>query len=202
MNNVNIEKYDKYITDSIIDRLSYGDLLKLVEEIAQLHNGKKLHNNTSKSCMRSLIEAGILLLDNNEIKHFYNHYDGEMYCLRSDKDFKKCSPLELNKISASVNDLKSRMTNQLEDSVRGHIEVSGVQGMCDFKVRDNPKSSGYVCWKTSSLSLADIRDRIMAFDKNIQLGNLIKKDMCFLYELILRSQGRKIFKRSIVKKLK
>jgi hypothetical protein len=200
-NNVNINQYDKYIVDSIIDRLNYGDFVKFIEELAKLHNVKRLNNNLHKNCLRSLIEAGILLMDKEEIKHFYNHYDGEMYCLRSNKEFKKCSPLELNKISSFVNDIKSRMTNQLEDGVRGHIEVSGNQGMCDFKVRDNPKSSGYVCWKTSSLSLGDIRDRIKTYDKKIELGNLIKKDMCFLYELILRSQGKKVFKRSIVKKL-
>jgi hypothetical protein len=108
----------------------------------------------------------------------------------------------MNKISKEVTVLKKKMTNDMEESVKGHIEVAGNNGNCDFKVRDNPKSSGYVCWKTSSLSLNDLKDRITSYDKTITFDNLIKRDICLLYEVTLRAQGKKVFKRSIVKKLK
>lgn len=197
------KKYEKFVVDSIIDKLSQKNYLKLVSEIATLYNKSTLLEDTAKSCFRSLVEADVVIIrDDNKLQYLYNHYDGEIYCLRSDNEFKRCSPLDINKISKEVASVKKKMTNELEESIKGHIEVSNTLGNCDFKVRDNPKSSGYVCWKTSSLSLNDLKDRIVAVDKNITFGILIKRDICLMYEIILRSQGAKVFKRSIVKKLK
>ena len=203
---VTVKKYEKYVIDSIIDKLSKLNYIKLFKEIALLYNNDKLINDIHKSCLRSLIEADVIIFENssndNKIKYFYNHYDGEIYCLRSDNEFKRCSPLDIIKISKQINLIKNKMTNEMEDTVRGHIDVSKNGSNCDFKVRDNPKSSGYVCWKTSSLSLSDLKDRIALVDKSIKFDNLIKKDICLIYEIILRSQGKKVFKRSITKNLK
>lgn len=204
---VAIKKYDKYVIDSIIDRLSKLNYIKLFKELALLYNNDNLENDIHKSCLRSLIEADVIVFednksDDNKIKYFYNHYDGEVYCLRTDNEFKRCSPLDINKISKQINLLKTKMTNEMEDTIKGHIDVSKNGTNCDFKVRDNPKSSGYVCWKTSSLSLNDLKERIVSVDKSIRFDNLIKKDICLLYEIVLRSQGKKVFKRSITKNLK
>jgi superfamily II DNA or RNA helicase len=191
---VNISKYDKYIIDSIIDKLSPQSYVRLVEELATLYNADKLQDSVAKECLRSLIEAGVIVFTNNRLTHLYHYTDSEIYCLRSDHQFKKCSPLELNQISNKIPELRAKMSNNLEDSIKGHIDAQ------HFKVRDNPKSSGYVCLKTSSLSLADLRDRIATLDSKMSLGNMIKKDMCFLYELTLRAQGKSVFKRAITKK--
>lgn len=201
---VSLAKYERYLVDSAIDRLGTKNITKLVQEIAALYNENKMAkaSETAKSCLRSMIEADIFIIHDEKIKYFYNHYDGDLYCIRSDGDFKKCSPLDLSKVTKEVNELKKKMNNYLEESVKGHIEVTDKAGECDFKVRDNPKSSGYVCWKTSALSLSDLRDRITLFDSKLSLENMIKKDMCLLYELTLRAQGKKVFKRSLVKKLK
>lgn len=198
---INVKHLQKYIIDYVIDRLNYVDLLKFVSTIASLYNKGRGNNDWVKAGLRSLMEASILLLDkDNKVQQFYNHYDGDIYCLRDGGGFKKCSPLEYAKIASKANDLKQSMSNDLPESVKGHIEV-GASG-CDFKVRDNPKSSGYVCWKTSSLSLLDLKERILTHEPTFKLDNVVKKDMCLLYELILRSQGKKLFKRSLVKKLK
>jgi hypothetical protein len=198
------KKYDKFVIDSIIDKLSKVNYIKLFKELAILHNNDKLVNDIHKSCLRSLVEADVIIFEDasNKIKYFYNHYDGEIYCLRSDNEFKRCSPLDMNKIVKQINLIKTKMTNEMEDTVKGHIDVSKNGTNCDFKVRDNPKSSGYVCWKTSSLSLNDLKDRIVSVDKFIKFDTLIKKDICLIYEIILRSQGKKVFKRSITKNLK
>lgn len=201
-NGVDLTRYDKYVIDSIVDRLENIPLVLLIENIAKLQSTGQ-HTDVSKKVLRSLLEAGILLMDDKDmISYFYNHHDGDMYCLRSDEKFRKCSPIELNKVSKEVSSLKQKMTNDMEETVKGHIEFSGKKSGCDFKVRDNPKTSGYVCWKTSSLSLEELLNRIKSVDTNLKLDNLIKKDMCFIYELTLRSQGKKAFKRSVVKKLK
>lgn len=203
---VDIGKYDKYVIDSIIDRLSNRNLLKLVQEVALLYNNGKIQQSSEviKSCLRSFVEADVVIVHDDKIMYFYNHYDGEMYCLRTDGDFKKCSPLDLTKVNKQVAEIKKKMRNELEDTIKGHIEVTSKLGGGDFKVRDNPKSSGYVCWKTSALSLNDLRERIIQFDTKLKKGidNMIKKDMSLVYELTLRAQGRKLFKRSVVKKLK
>ncbi len=196
------KKYDKYVIDSIIDKLSKVNYVKLFKELAYLHNNNRLDNEVYRNCLRSLIEADVIIFEDDKIKYFYNHYDGEIYCLRNDNEFKRCSPLDLNKIAKQTSLIKSKMTNEMEDTVKGHIEVSKNGVNCDFKVRDNPKSSGYVCWKTSSLSLNDLKERITSVDKSITFKDLIKKDICLLYEIILRSQGKKVFKRSLTKNLK
>lgn len=202
-NEVKLQKYDKFVIDSIIDRLNAADYKALVEKLAGIYNAqsKEFDDDVVQSCLRSLVEANVIIEENNRIQYFYNYFDGDIYCLRSDNEFKKCSPLDLNKIAKKANELKQKMSNDLEDTIKGHIEVNSKDDSCDFKVRDNPKSSGYVCWKTSSLSLNDLKERIKAYDDKIGLQNLIKKDMCFLYEIILRSQGKKVFKRSVTKKL-
>ena len=199
------KKYDKFVIDSIIDRLSEKNLLKMVGELAVQYNSNKLTEDISKSCLRSLVEGEVVMFEptntSNKLQYFYNHYDGEIYCLRGDNEFKRCSPLDMNKIAKYATTVKRKMTNELDETIKGHIEVSNAYGNCDFKVRDNPKSSGYVCWKTSSLSLNDLKERIFAIDKEVTFGILIKRDICLLYEIILRSQGKKVFKRSITKKL-
>ena len=202
---VNKKKYEKFVIDSIIDKLSKLNYIKLFKEIARIYNNNGESDIIYKNCLRSLIEADVIIFEDTKaekIKYFYNYYDGEIYCIRSDGDFKRCSPLDINKISKQIISIKAKMTNDLEETVKGHVDVSGVVGNGDFKVRDNPKSTGYVCWKTSSLSLNDLKERITSFDKDIKFDNLIKKDICLLYEIILRSQGKKVFKRSITKKLK
>lgn len=201
---VDLKRYEKYLIDSMIDRLGSKNLLKLVHEIAERYNADKMAStdDIAKSCLRSFIEADVFIMHGDKLKYFYNHYDGDMYCLRLEGDFKRCSPLDLAKVTKEVNELKKRMTNEMDTSIKGHIEVNNTVGECDFKVRDNPKSSGYVCWKTSALSLADLKARILAYDPKMSLGTMIKKDMCLVYELTLRAQGRKVFKRSLVKKLK
>jgi hypothetical protein len=202
---INLDNYDKYIIDSLIDRLNVLDYKKLIEQLSELYNKRvKINDNVKAGCLRSLLEAGVLIFDDetDTLKYFYNYFDGDMYCLRNDKEFKKCSPLDTNKISKKVADLMQKMSAPMEDGVKGHIETSAKSGMCDFKVRDNPKSSGYVCWKTSSLSLGDLKERIRTLDKKMNIEVLVKKDLCYLYEIVLRSQGKKVFKRAIAKNLK
>jgi hypothetical protein len=202
---INLDKYDKHIIDSLVDRLNVADYKKLVEELAVVYNKKaKVDDVVTGGCLRSLLEAGVLLFDEatDTLRYFYNYFDGDMYCLRNDKEFKKCSPLDTNKISKKVSELMQKMSAPMDDTVKGHVETSVKSGMCDFKVRDNPKSSGYVCWKTSSLSLGDLKERIRTLDKSLNVETLVKKDLCYLYEVVLRSQGRKVFKRAITKNLK
>jgi hypothetical protein len=198
---VNVSVYDDYIVDSLIDQLHSSLYIRIVQELAALYNkDSDSLSKVGKSCLRSLIDAGVLLLDKGRISNFYNYYDGEVYCLRSDNEFKRCTPLEYTKIAAKANEIKMIMTSALEDTIKGHTDNNG-SGTCNFKVRDNPKSTGYVCLKTSSLSLSDLRERIHAVNPKFKLETMIKKDMCFLYELALRAQGKKVFKRSITKKL-
>lgn len=202
---IDLKSYDKYIIDSLIDRLNSADFKKVIEQLALLYNSQsKITDKITTGCLRSLIEAGILIFDNetDTLKYFYNYFDGDIYCLRNENEFKKCSPLDINKITKQITDLKTKMSADLEETVKGHIETSLKNGMCDFKIRDNPKSSGYVCWKTSSLSMTDLKERVIAIDNKINVENLIKKDLCYLYEILLRSQGKKIFKRAITKNLK
>jgi len=202
---LNLDRYDKYIIDSLVDRLTPLDYKKLIEELADIYNKRvKVNDTVIGGCLRSLLEAGVLMFDDetDTLKYFYNYFDGDMYCLRNDKEFKKCSPLDTNKISKKVSELMHKMNTPMEDSVKGHIETSAKNGACDFKVRDNPKSFGYVCWKTSSLSLGDLKERIKVVDKALVIDTLVKKDLCYLYELVLRLQGKKVFKRAITKNLK
>lgn len=204
---VDIHLYKQYVIDNIIDLLPNTSYVHLIEEIAKKYNknaGSSLDENT-KLCLVSLINADVILFDNDKfanIAYFYNYFDGEIYCLRNGNEFKKCTPIEYSKISSKAQVMKGNMTNDLEDTIKGHIEVTSPKGTCNFKVRDNPKSSGYVCLKTSSLSLNDLKERIRSYDASFTLTNCIKKDLCLLYELILRAQGQKIFKRSITKKLR
>jgi hypothetical protein len=70
------KKYEKFVIDSIIDRLSQKNFVKMVSEIASMYNNDKLVGDIPKSCMRSLVEGDILIiLDNNKLQYFYNHYD-------------------------------------------------------------------------------------------------------------------------------
>lgn len=202
---INLDRYDKYVIDSLVDRLTRLDYKKLIEEIAEMYNKRvKVDDVVTSGCLRSLLEAGVLIFDEetDNLKYFYNYFDGDMYCLRNDKEFKKCSPLDTNKINKKVSDLMQKMSAPMEDGIKGHIETSAKNGACDFKVRDNPKSFGYVCWKTSSLSLGDLKDRIKNVDKALVIDTLVKKDLCYLYEIVLRAQGKKVFKRAITKNLK
>ena len=194
-----MNKFDDYIIDSIIDRLSNNDLLILIQDIANKYNNKKGLSQLEKKYLRSLINGLIIFVNDENIKYYYNYFDDELYCLKSDGLFKKCNAIDLVKLEEYISIIKNKKLLGLNDQTIGYISMKNKNGVdIQFKIRDN-KGSGYVCYKTSSLKIDDLKKMIKKISPEMIADNSlikhVKSNLCLFYEIILRTYQGKLFQR-------
>lgn len=108
--------------------------------------------------------------------------------------FKPVGPLELSKISQEAKTLKEGLMSRQNTYIG--LMAASKKGEVQFKIRDNPKTKGFVCQQTSSLPLNDLKTRIETEGQQLPADNKFsKKQLCYIYELVLRSKGSSHFKR-------
>lgn len=175
--------YGVQILDSIIDRLSLDQLIALL-----LFLNSNAQHPLKDDVRSSVSKADFTFGEEGKIKGFYNHIDGDFYCLKGET-FKKCTALDLAKVMKHVNDIKSKLILAHGDNVKGFVQHK--DGVAKFKVRDG-NTSGYVCYQTHSLQVDELKDRIKNMDANAfdPTAKLSKPRLCEIYEAIMRKQGK------------
>lgn len=173
------------ILESIIDRIPLHDIAQILIST---------HKN---DIYNALMNSPFVLIDKDKPTHIYNSSDNMFYSLNSEGTLKVVGPLEYAKIKSKADAIKKALEAGRDD-FKGSLGFSK-QGDPTFKVRDNIKSKGFVCYQTSSLSLDELRNRIatvLNIDKSV-LNNkkYIKKKLCDVYEIAMRSQGKDVFRR-------
>jgi hypothetical protein len=188
------------IIDAAIDRLDKNTYEAFVTFLATKYNNGDQQSDFEKKCLTSLVSSNVFILEpNNKIKYYHNHFEHELYILKDSK-FKKCTPLDLAKIPQSImKDIEGKLSPPKASS-KAYVTILKGTEEPQFKIKDNPKSSGYVCQKTSSLTLDDLKKRINAMYPQIDLFKdtsikYIKSSLCFLYELMLRAFDEHSFQR-------
>ena len=194
-----MNRFDDSIIDSIIDRLSNNDLLILIQDIANKYNKKTELSQIEKKYLRSLVSGSIIFVDDEKIKYYYNYFDDDLYCIKSDGIFKKCNAIDLVKLEEYITIIKNKKLLGLNDQTIGYISMKNKNGIdIQFKIKDN-KGSGYVCHKTSSLKIDDLKKMIKKIApemiSNNSLIKHVKSNLCLFYEIILRTYQGKLFQR-------
>lgn len=178
------------LVDAIVDRLDQDTLFALVSE---LYKKNQLTPEEIK-VRTSLYETGAFLVEGDKPKHFYNPHDGNMYTLRADGSIKQSAPLDFKSMDPEKLKAMETILTSYPKDVRGFIEFK--KDGAKFKIRDNAKGSGYVCTQTSSLNVELLKERIQALHPTLLKGEKhVKKNLCDIYEWVLRSQGKNAFRR-------
>lgn len=195
-----IIKVDESIVDSTIDRLLTDELYILINYVTNKYNNKEKLSILESKYLQSLIIASVIFIKDENIKYYYNYYEDELYCLKGDNKFKKCNAIDLVKLEEYLNTINNKKNIGLQDNTIGYISIKTKNGIdIQFKIRDSNKTSGYVCYKTSSLRIDDLKKMIKKILPGIipdkSLMKHIKSNLCYFYEIIIRSFEPNIFQR-------
>lgn len=183
---------DSVLLESIIDKLSFEEM-----------EGVLLNPDSSNDfgLYDALKKSEILISDARGVPtHIYNHMDGSFYSI-TPTSLKRVGPMEQAKINKSISLVEEKL-KYTNDEYKGSIEFSK-KNEPNFKIKDNAKTKGFVCHQTSSLTIDDLKKRlneILPVERKISQGTkYTKRSLCDIYELILRSKGPGLFKRSFNK---
>lgn len=167
---------DHHIKEFIVDRLSIDDISYLVNT---------QHKDDLISSIVSLIPN---VFKAGDKVYIYDIKSDTVYTTQANGEAKITGPLELSKLTKDIKAIKTKLTNVSDDYV-GLIDYSK-KNDAQFKIRDNPKTKGYVCHQTSSLSVEELKLKIIAMGQLIPTDvKYVKKHLCDIYELVLRTSN-------------
>jgi hypothetical protein len=194
---------DNIYVDAVVDRLSGDEILHVIQELSK---PAVQHAPSTLRIFESMKQAGLFVGATkapSDIKGFYFYVDETMYVTKNGLPPKKAGPLEISSMHTDISRLEKQIADyNTKDTHKGTIFFNPKKGECIFKVKDNPKTKGYVCTQASSLlPTSDLKDRIEALKPGILGDRKLKKDkLCEIYEYLLRQQGPEIFKRPYLQK--
>lgn len=183
------QKYDAYALEYMLDRVDLQTLKYIIftEELPPFAHKLKV----------ALLRSPFVHVEHGKVAYVYVHQDEFFYAVK-DGDLKRVGMLERQRATAIISGIESKLA-YTDNGFKGYVQK--VKDGLAFKVRDNIKSKGYVCHQTSSLTLGDLKQRIRDIEASINLEDsaVTKKLLCDIYEIVLRSQGKDVFKRPIYK---
>ena len=205
-NKNDMEKYDEFIYDIIIDGLNKIEFTKLIKNILK-NNINDLHRKNIIASMK----RGYYIQRNENI--IYNYFIDKFVCFKNNK-LEVCSPIE----TTQNRNLQNKSLKTLVDNINidryGYYEV--IDDTPDFKLIDlekldnNKKVSGTRCRITTTITTKKIENFINRFDKKIlksqeeilEIENnrenenkqtkrkkYVKTGYCLLYQLVLRKKN-------------
>jgi hypothetical protein len=176
---------EKHVMDSIVDKLT------LEEKVGIL-------GSSDEALIDALNATGTVLRTSPGNKTYvYDVVSDNVYSVQAGTH-KVVGPVEMTKISSQIDALKDALRLK-QNTYVGMIEYSK-KNEAQFKIRDNPKTKGFVCHQTSSLSVDDLTKRIVNEGQRLSEDKkYTKKQLCYIYELILRVKGASAFKRPHLK---
>jgi superfamily II DNA or RNA helicase len=183
-------EFEKYLVEYILDRLSPS-------QIIYISSSKKLDE------FESMIKDALYIsehvhIEDGKLKYFVNRQDGKFYTIKEGQP-QEVGPLERRREATTFDRLEKALIYEHKEYL-GYVQDSK-EGM-RLMVRDNLKGKGYVCAQTSSLTLPELTNRINELAPNLlkEKAKIVKKTLCDIYEVLLRSRGKSVFMRPIYKK--
>lgn len=176
---------ERLILESIADKLSSDDL-KDVFTTKDKSKDPGVYDIVSSS--------DFVIRDGNKVpKYYYNYFEDVFYSI-SESGVKAIGPIERARISSDIDKVFNKLA--YNEDYKGLIEYNKKKNEATFNIKDNPRSKGFVCVQTSSLTVDKLKDKIHEFVPGLLKDDkkYVKKNLCDAYELILRSSGN-IFKR-------
>lgn len=173
----------KFVVDSFVDSLDQDVYQELIKYLMM---NKPLIDDFANECLSSLERAGVIFKG----IYVFNHFDKSLYA-KKNQEFKKCTILD---IPQNINDeLAVKLEIPLDKNTRGYMKV--LRENIVFKIRHDPETSGFVCHNTSLLTLADLRESINALIPKKLNKRYLKLELCYIYELLKRSDPSQNFQR-------
>jgi hypothetical protein len=179
---------NKLILESIADKLSSEDLKDV---FLSYYNTKD--RSQDPGIYDIIASSDFVIRDGKVPKYFYNYFEDVFYSI-SETSVKAIGPIERAKISNDIDKVFQKL--EFKEDYKGLIEYNKKRNETTFNIKDNPRSKGFVCIQTSSLTVDKLKDKIHDYVPGLINDDKkhIKKNLCDVYELILRSKGN-VFKR-------
>ncbi len=196
-----VDKVIEGILDGIIDRLDSTQFSELINILSKKHSNKTL-DELESNIIKSLVIANVIITDKSgNIKYYFNVFTGELFCQKTGFQYKKCNPIELSKINEEYETINNLLKQNVRTSTKAYLVRMGkdINEVPVFKIKDNEKTSGYVCQKTSSLTVDDLKKRINALVPDTITDDLglkyVKSTLCYVYEILMRFYSPNDFQR-------
>ena len=182
---------DLYIYDMVADRIEY----EYIQDVPNIQNMKMLD---------SLKEGGYILVRDKELYAFYNMYEMNYLCKRK-AGYVACNVKENDML---INEQKKRHLEKNDDvEMLGFIDVIEKVKRKKYEVKSKilymdknyNKSFGSACISTSTITINILKQKILEFEKDVNLKSVNKRELCLIYEYLLRQKNK--FLRSIVYQL-
>lgn len=173
-----IEEFKEVIYDSIIDRLEEKEFTDLIIHVVKTND---------EIFLNRLIKTNVFIYENTrELKYFYNRYTKDFYRILDDT-IKKTNILDLNdlqkKYKNQYDEIKNNIENKLLNKTRGYVYEN------NFKIKDSDNKTGYVCYRTSVMTIKLLREKINDIKPDFIGDNKklkSKPTLCYIYELLMR----------------
>ncbi len=163
-----LTKYEKYIYDSILDRLNLKDLFKLL----------KPKDDKEKNLKNAMTDANLLIED-----YVMNPIDKKLYKLKANK-IVACSPADY----VGVKDKYTTITEKISDKLPKNVKMYTIwqKDRLVFKIRETSATMGSVCGTSSKKDyLIDKMSKYM--EKELELSlDYQKAWLCMIIEILSR----------------
>jgi len=180
------------ILDSIVDRLSQEQFEQLMHHFIQ----SKEHSELSSNVWDSLLRANIIIVKNEKIMYYYNYFNKDVYCFKpSSLSFKKCTSTDIAMIGDDFEAIAASLQHGLRDTTKSYVSPDK-EGVA-YKIREKEKSTGFVCHKTSSLKIDELKNMVARkLDVDPPTGlKVLKIELCLLLEILSRVLEPNTFQR-------
>ena len=188
-NNLFSKQVSYDINDQIIIDMS-------VDHVLTANNVLDILSINNNDIINSLINGNILI-NQNQDKVIYNFFTKKSYTVINE-DTKQLGIKHNQLIEKSIIEKLEGTKNRM---IYGFIDISKKETTVTkiFHKDPNIKSSGSACIATSSFKVPMLQEYISNIDRDLILTDLAKKNLCLLYEYVLRKNN--MFKRPVEKVL-
>lgn len=168
------DKEDSYDADILMDMV--------VDHWLTINNIKQILFLKNEDILKSL-ERGHILLENRTV--IFNFFKKQSICINNNQ-FEQCG---IKHNTELIKTIVTSMTGPRNDFL-GFIDILKKEHtVSKIKHRDpNRKSSGSACYTTSTFKVPVLQDLIKLIDPSIKLKSTNKKNLCLLYEYVLRKK--------------
>lgn len=186
--------------DYIVDRLSSSEFISCIEYIVKKLNDEEEISEPEKYIYNSLKSNDLLLFDDDDkIIYIYNYFEEDLFCLREDGGFSRCTPLDISKIKNYTKIMDAKKKSKVAgESTQGLLERKGAD--IKFKLKGSNSKKGEVC-NTKLIDALKAKVKELSPDMHDKMDMLTKggtkASLCILIELLLRQKAKAEFIRSV-----
>lgn len=172
------EVSEQYVYDMVVDRIGYESV-------------KRIPYITNEHLIKSLERGLFVIRKEDKLIAYYNMYENVYMCDKNGS-YVLC---DLRKNDQLINQEKKNIPRR---DMEGFIDIIEKSSKKKYELKskilhlDNSydRSFGSACISTSTIRVKMLKDKIKEYEDKANLSNTGKKDLCLIYEYVLRKYDK------------